>query len=333
MKSTSLVSIIIGIYNGEKYIGQCIESVLNQDYGELDIILINDGSTDASGEILDEFARQDSRIRVIHQENSGVSNSRNNALQIAKGEYICIIDQDDVLSPDYVSYFLKMCQDHDAEIALTPSVDLFWGSINEYSIKDDIQVWTGERVAVEMLYHKIVIAPWNKMISRRLIQENGLKFNPDFFCGEGFAFSVECYQRAEKIAIGKRKVYHYRVGDPESGASKFRVETIHSSINAQQYICDTFVQITPALEKAWNFSNWHTHCDCLNIMVGCGVVNKYPELYAMLKKVCRKRALCALNAPVSFQQRLRGVLFLCSPYLAAKIINCFRVRKFKKDVA
>lgn len=134
-------------------------------------------------------------------------------------------------------------------------------------------MWSGEQTAIEMLYHKIIIAPWNKMISRKLLDNNHVRFNPDFFGGEGFAFSVQSYQYAERIAVGHQLVYHYRVGDPESGASKFRESTIHSSINAQQYIKDTFVHETPELLKAWKFSNWHTYCDCLNIMVGCGVEN------------------------------------------------------------
>ena len=135
---------------------------------------------------------------------------------------------------------------------------------------------------------------------------------------------------AERIAVGHKLVYHYRVGDPESGASKFRESTIHSSINAQQYIKDTFVHETPELLKAWKFSNWHTYCDCLNIMVGCGVAKQYKDLYKELEQVCKSEATCAFSAPISAQQKLRGILFKIDPYMAAKIINHFRIRKFEK---
>lgn len=140
------------------------------------------------------------------------------------------------------------------------------------------------------------------MISRKLLDNNHVRFNPDFFGGEGFAFSVQSYQYAERIAVGHKLVYHYRVGDPESGASKFRESTIHSSINAQQYIKDTFVHETPELLKAWKFSNWHTYCDCLNIMVGCGVAKQYKDLYKELEQVCKSEATCAFSAPISAQQ-------------------------------
>ncbi|MCM1101492.1 MAG: hypothetical protein NC398_08905 [Acetatifactor muris] len=247
-----------------------------------------------------------------------------------RGGYICIVDSDDIISRDYVSYFYGLCKDNNAEIALTPAADKFFGKVREFTVHDTVQVWTGERAAIEMLYHKVVIAPWNKMIRRDLIIDNNLCFNPRLSCGEGFAFSVQAYQYAERIAVGNRKVYHYRVGDPESVASKFKKETILSSVNAQKYIRDTFIQKTPQLMKAWEFSNWHTYCDCLNVMIGCGAQERCPELYNSLKKVCRDQALCALKAPVSAQQKFRGILFKINPYMASTIINLFRIRKFAK---
>lgn len=326
-----LISIIIGMYKGEKYIKECIDSVVNQDYANLEIILIDDGSPDNCGKIADMYAQNDDRIIVVHQENAGVSASRNRALDMAKGDYICIIDQDDVLSTDYVSYFYNLIISNNAQIALTSTAEKFFGTPTfQTEYKDHVEVWNGEQTAIEMLYHKIIIAPWNKMISRKLLDDNHVRFNPEFFGGEGFAFSVQSYQYAERIAVGHKLVYHYRVGDPESGASKFRESTIHSSINAQQYIKDTFVHETPELLKAWKFSNWHTYCDCLNIMVGCGVTKQYRELYKELKQVCKREATCAFSAPISAQQKLRGILFKISPYMAAKIINHFRIRKFAK---
>lgn len=326
-----LVSIIIGMYKGEKYIKECINSVINQDYSNLEIILIDDGSPDQCGTIADDYAKMDSRIVVIHQTNSGVSASRNKGIDIARGDYICIIDQDDIVSSDYISYFYGLIAEYKADIALTPAADKFFGEIKEDVIDDKCEIWSSEKASIEMLYHKIIIAPWNKMISKKLLNNNKVRFNPDFFGGEGFAFSVEAYQYANKIVKGQKKVYHYRVGDPESGASKFRVASIDSSINAQEYIREKFIKETPELLKAWNFSNWHTYCDCLNMMVGCKVTSDFPDLYNKLKEKCRKNALCALAAPVSLQQRLRGILFLISPYMAARVINHFRIRKFTNN--
>lgn len=327
----SLISIIVSVYNGEKYLGECIESVLNQDYKNIEFIIVNDGSPDGSLAIIKKYAAQDSRIKLIDKENGGVSHSRNAALDIAKGDYVCIIDQDDVLGIDYVSYFYKLIVENEAEIALTPDVIKFFGKVNEAQSETDyVSVISGEEAAITMLYHKYVIAPWNKMISRDLIERNNLRFNTKYFNGEGFAYSVQAFQYANRVAVGHRKVYCYRVGDPNSGASVFKEEYIHSSIDAQQYIKNTMPSQTSELMKAWEFSNWHTHCDALNVMVGCGVTKTHSELYKTIKSVCKDEAWRSISAPISLQQKLRCIMFAICPYMAAKVINTFRVRKFKK---
>jgi glycosyltransferase involved in cell wall biosynthesis len=327
-----LISIVVSIYKGEKYLIDCIDSVLAQDYQNFEIIMVDDGSPDGSGKILDDYAVKDKRIKVLHKENSGVCNSRNIGIDMAMGNYICIIDQDDVLSPDYLSYFYNLIKDNDVEIATTPTADKFYKEI-KYDIRnnDYVTVLTGEQTAIEMLYHKLIIAPWNKMISRNLIEKYHIRFVPEFFNGEGFAFSVECFQHASKVAIGHRNVYHYRVGDTESGASKFREYSIHSCIKAQQYIKNKLLSTSQETQKAWLFSNWHSHCDCLNMMVGCGVTKSYKSLYKSVKEVCKKDALLALLAPISIQQKIRGFLFFLNPFIASKIINYFRIRKFSKE--
>lgn len=334
MKEKELISIIASVYKGEKYLRECIESVLTQDYQNIEFIMVDDGSPDNSGQIMDEYAKKDSRMKVIHKENSGVSNSRNVALKESKGAYVCLLDQDDVLTKNYVSYFYRLIKENNAEVATTPSPCKFFGNIPvKHDEKDFVNVVKGADAAITMLYHKMVIAPWNKMVSKKLIDDSNICFQPQFFNGEGFAFSIECFLKAQNVAIGHKEVYYYRVGDPNSGASKFKEEWINSSINAQQYIKSTFSNPSSELMKAWAFSNWHTHCDALNVMVGCGVEKKYKELYSKIKKICKSEAYRVFSAPISLQQKFRGVMFSISPYMAAKVINHFRTRKFSKDNA
>jgi len=98
------ISIIIPVFNVEKYIGICLESVINQTFRNLEIILVNDGSTDGSGKICDEYAARDSRIRVIHQENKGVSAARNEGLRLSSGKYVGFVDGDDWIDDDMLSF-------------------------------------------------------------------------------------------------------------------------------------------------------------------------------------------------------------------------------------
>lgn len=332
MKNMPLISIIVSVYNGGKYLQECLESVLNQDYTNIELIAVDDGSTDCSGKILDEFAMYDSRITVIHQKNSGVSASRNKALDIAKGLYVTLLDQDDVLARNYISYLYGLIQANNADIALTWQPQKFYKSVPNLKSSNVTRNLNGVDVAKMMLYHKIVIAPWNKLICRELIERYHIRFDKRFFNGEGFAFSIECFLKASKVILSNNKVYYYRVGDPHSGASVFKEKYIHSSINAQQYIKQIIVKnnVWESLSTAWQFSNWHTHCDAFNIMVGCGVKKQYIDLYKRIRSVCKQYAYCAFTAPISLQQKLRGFLFMFSPYIAAKIINRFRIRKFTK---
>ena len=111
MKS-AYFSIIIPVYNVEKYLHQCVKSVLNQTFEELEIILVDDGSPDGCPKICDEFAKKDPRAKVIHQANAGLSAARNAGLKVATGTYITFVDSDDYIAPDYISYLFSLITRH-----------------------------------------------------------------------------------------------------------------------------------------------------------------------------------------------------------------------------
>ena len=113
-----LISIIIPVYNAEKYLPNCLDSVINQTYKNLEIILVDDGSTDKSSEICDEYAQKDFRIKLIHKENGGVSSARNAGLALVSGDYIAWVDSDDFVAPDYIEYMYKLLKEYDADISL-----------------------------------------------------------------------------------------------------------------------------------------------------------------------------------------------------------------------
>ena len=118
MENNSLISIIIPVYNVEKHLKKCVDSVLVQSYNNIEVILIDDGSTDKSGNICDKLALSDSRIVVKHKKNGGLSSARNMGIDEAKGEYITFIDSDDVISEDYIEYLYKNLIDNDSDISI-----------------------------------------------------------------------------------------------------------------------------------------------------------------------------------------------------------------------
>ncbi len=326
--SNHMISVIVSIYNGEKYISECIESIINQTYKNFELFLVDDGSSDKSGEIIDNFSKLDTRIIAIHKNNSGVSASRNIALDRCNGEYVCIVDQDDILNDDYLEYFYNLLVKTNCDVAYTPEVDKFFANINNSIENNKFSILTGKEAAINMLYHKIVIAPWNKMIKKSLIDDYKIRFNENFFNGEGFAFSIGCFVYAKNVVCGYKKVYHYRVGDPQTGASKYKKEYLISSITAQKYIRDEYLKNDKSLIKAWKYSNWHTHCDAFNVMVGCNAKKCDPSLYKMLKREIHAFSIKAIFAPVNLNQRFRALMFTFNAYLSAKVINRFRIRKF-----
>ena len=330
-----IISIIVPVYNGEKYIQACVKSLIDQDYPNIEIILVNDGSLDSSQKIIDEIAGKDSRIIAIHQENSGVSTARNHGIKKSKGDYICFVDVDDYVTNDYVSYLYKMMKETGADISLVPHAKNFVGKmngidVNDYVRDDKIKICSGIDAAKDLLYYHIKMSCWSKLFSRKLIEESCIEFQSQLFCGEGFNFCTECFLKATKVAIGYKTIYYYRVDNPNSAMTKFNINLIRNGLCAIERIETIIKKDTPELLNACYYTKWHTNCDFLNNMIGCNKKNQYYEEYITMKKCCRNMAIYAIMAPVSLKDKLKGMAYWVSPYITAMGINRLRPRKFVK---
>lgn len=324
-----LVTVLVPFYNDEKYANKCINSILAQKHKNIEVILVDDDSTDNTYKILKEFERKDKRIKVIHRENGGVSAARNTALDVATGDFVCLVDQDDEIDPDFVSYYLGIIGD--SEIALTPQPYKFNDDnrTEKKDVREDVvYVCSGEEAAEKMLYYKFVIAPWNKLISRELIEKNKIRFHEELFGGEGFMFSVECFLAAKKVTVGARKVYNYRVDNSNSGMTKFSTRIVESSMLAQRQLRKLISEKASNILKACRYANWHTATDCYNMMIGCRVTKKFPEMYRKLKKICRRDAPAGFTAPIKMKEKMKNFGYFISPGLSARVINRLRLRKF-----
>ncbi len=207
------VSIIIPVYNTEKYLRRCIESVLSQEYTNFELILADDGSTDLSGTICDEYAAADSRVCVIHKENSGVSDTRNAAIAQARGTWLQFADSDDWLTPDATGLFVRAAQDHPCDMVIAD----FYRVVGErFSRKGDIgreDVMTREEFAACMIenpadfYYGVL---WNKFYRRSLIEQYNLKMNTSVNWCEDFLFNMEYILHADTFYALHAPVYYYR---------------------------------------------------------------------------------------------------------------------------
>ena len=206
-----IVSVVVPVYNVKKYLKRCLDTVVNQTYKKLDIIVIDDGSTDGSGNLCDEIGSSDDRIRVIHQENKGLSAARNKGIDISKGNYICFVDSDDYLSLDYVNVLLKTALNTNSDIVVC---DFERGEADNYTFERqqdgiNIETFNSDR-ALEIWHGKykdVETISWNK-IYKKSIFENGLRY-PDGMYFEDVPTIHRQVKEAKRISYISNKLYYY----------------------------------------------------------------------------------------------------------------------------
>lgn len=195
-----LLSVIIPVYKVEKYLRICIDSIIKQDYSDYEIILIDDGSPDKSGQICDEYADSFHNIRVIHQMNRGVSAARNRGLKYAKGKYICFIDADDYVYPGYFTYISSLLKnaknDFDA-IFFSPDTQL-----RESVLYSDLKALLRNRIYKRLL--------WLYVLRRQLIEEGALRFEEELPYSEDHCFLFEFLSLSKTIQVVYKCFYYYR---------------------------------------------------------------------------------------------------------------------------
>ena len=176
------VSIIVPVYKAETFLSRCIDSILNQEYRDFELLLVDDGSPDSSGEICDTYARNDSRIRVIHQPNSGVSIARNHAIDQARGTYLQFLDSDDWITSDATKLLVRSAGDFQADLVIADFYRVIGERVSHKGDIDEDEVISREEFAEHMMenpadYYYGVI--WNKLYRRELIEKHHLRMNPD----------------------------------------------------------------------------------------------------------------------------------------------------------
>lgn len=191
-----LISVIVPIYNTQHFLPTCIDSILNQTYQNLEIILINDGSTDTSPILCNQYANYDSRITIIHKENGGVSSARNAGLKIATGEYIAFVDSDDYLDPDFFANLSK----YDADVIVSGQ-DKATGLQNISTIKQNYYDWDS------------FVGPCEKLYKRSMIQ--GIHFKENLPIGEDIIFNLEVLNQIQNAYFITYSGYHI-VNNPAS---------------------------------------------------------------------------------------------------------------------
>lgn len=204
-----LISIIIPVYNAEKHLDKCIQSVLAQTYTNWELLLIDDGSTDSSGVICDKYAEQDSRIKVFHKENGGVSSARNLGLDNAKGEWITFVDSDDWVDTKYLRLLLGNNDSDLMVCAFIAEGRMNWEDTlddEKYSSRDEIRHFIDKNLIGASLS-----APWCKFFKSEIIRTQHLKFDKKIHLGEDTLFVINYLSYTSSITTISQKLYHYNL--------------------------------------------------------------------------------------------------------------------------
>lgn len=209
---SSLVSIIVPVYNSEKTIGRCIDSILNQTYKEFELILLDDGSTDTSGQICDQYAQKDGRIRVIHKENSGVSDTRNQGIAAARGEYLQFLDSDDWMTPDATGLFVRAAAEYQCDMVIADFYRVIGERVSKKGAIEEEGLMGRMGYAMSMMqkpadfYYGVL---WNKLYKRSVIEKYQLQMDSSISWCEDFKFNLEYIRHIDTIYVLKVPVYYY----------------------------------------------------------------------------------------------------------------------------
>lgn len=236
MGENGKVSVIIPIYNGEKYISDCIESIRNQTYNNIEILLINDGSTDSTQQICENYEKEDNRIKLYNNKNSGVSYSRNFGINKATGEYILFVDCDDFIENNMIEVIVNKIHEFDyvavnykkyySEEKIVRNVKVTDCEYNKQSFLGDF--WN--------LYNcNIINSPCNKIFKTSVIKENNIKFRVEYNLGEDLIFNLEYIQFCEKFCVMNQYLYNYRY-KLNSLTTTFRKDKIYVQIELNNKI-------------------------------------------------------------------------------------------------
>lgn len=225
-----LISIIVPVYNVETYLAKCVDSILAQTYTNLEIFLVNDGSSDCCGKLCDEYAKEDKRIKVIHKKNGGLSDARNVAIEVTTGEFITFIDSDDYVTDDYIMTLYSLIEKYECKVSIALYNTFVEGSkpkVVNRVYREDCQ--TNIKAIEEMFYQeKYDTASWAKLYHSSLFA-TGIRY-PKGIVYEDLATTYLLIFQSDKVAFCNRRIYNYLLRRDSIEGSSFSSKKMDSAL-------------------------------------------------------------------------------------------------------
>lgn len=302
-----LISVIVPVYKVELYLERCINSITSQTYQNLEIILVDDGSPDKCGEICEAFARNDSRIRVYHKENGGLSDARNFGVERASGKYIAFIDSDDYIAPNYIEYLLNLLNKYNADIACCCMTETYEDTA-DYRTNDEIpneKLLTGKEACRELCgaLYMVLITAWGKLYRSDIVKKYPF---PVGKIHEDEATTCKYYYEADRVAVGNKCLYAY-YQNPTSIMNTEGNFLNPDKIWSLEHRAEFFEEHNEKklAKNAWNF--------LFNIYIYDSIGNKGRADYII--------KTFAKGKKVGVKTRLEVTLYNISPYIYKKCLD------------
>lgn len=310
-----LVSIIIPVYNVEKYLKKCVNSVVKQTYDKLEIILVDDGSADNSGNMCDKLALKDSRIRVFHKTNGGLSDARNFGIKRANGNFITFIDSDDIVAVNLIAHLMKLIKEYDADISICDPVHIFSKIKEEYEFKDPSKIvsLTHTQALNLMFYQKdFLVSAWGKLYKKSFFDK--VEF-PVGMLFEDIAIMYKLFSKAKRIVYSDAQYYGYYHRENSITTNAFSKKDLDIL-----KICDSlqiFAKEHPELKKS-------IRCYVINanfrIYLNAPRIQKYENIILKCKNYISDNAYSVIkDRNVRSKLRFAIALFLINKNLLMKI--------------
>ena len=283
-----MVSVIIPIYNVEKYLEECVESVLYQTYQDLEIILVDDGSPDGCGAICDEYAQKDKRVKVIHKENGGLSDARNAGLDVCRGDYIVFVDSDDCIHPQMIERLYNLLMKYQTDMAICSFQDIEENEMPlyaEYDAQGKEYCFEKENIMNQLQSRNLLtVVAWNKIYKARLFEN--IRYPKGYIHEDEFIIH-KLLHLCTRTVYTEEKLYYYRKrGDSIMGnISPKKIQDIYlayedriSFLEEKQYgriITDTKLQLMHQITKYYKLIKKRDDANELLAYMG----DKFAELY------------------------------------------------------
>ncbi len=321
-----LISIIVPIYNVEKYIRQCIENIRCQTYKDLEIILVDDGSPDNCGKICDEYAKLDDRVIVIHKENGGLSSARNAGIDIATGDYLGFVDGDDWIKSDMYESMLKNILNNEADISVCGFYLSFVNlNIPNYN-KKELLLLTPEQAIKECLNGiKFNVSAWDKLYKKSIFDE--IRY-PEGKIYEDAYVIVEILDKCKKVVVDTEPKYYYRQRSGSILQSKYNsrlidlIDAFNNNLAIVKRKYPSVIDIAKIRLLRGNFEILHRIVDCKNF-------KKFPE-YKKTKKFLRENIIFIIKCELlTTNEKIKAFILQIniSLYKAFRDLNLKRQRR------